>query len=136
MRDRIKRIVGESGMGDRFLRRTFSTFQLTDDNKRAAAAARRYAEGFDAMLPQPGRQEPGRNGLFIAGPPGTGKTHLAAAIANHLIAQGKPVICMTMIVSSRAPVWGASYFNRNYVAPRTVSSRAPVWGASLPARWR
>ena len=50
--------------------------------------------------------------------------------------QGKPVICMTMIVSSRAPVWGASYFNRNYVAPRTVSSRAPVWGASLPARWR
>lgn len=97
MRDRIKRIVGESGMGDRFLRRTFSTFQLTDDNKRAAAAARRYAEGFDAMLPQPGRQEPGRNGLFIVGPPGTGKTHLAAAIANHLIAQGKPVICMTMI---------------------------------------
>lgn len=97
MRERIKRIVGESGMGDRFLRRTFSTFQLTDDNKRAATAARRYAEGFDAMLPQPGRQEPGRNGLFIAGPPGTGKTHLAAAIANHLIAQGKPVICMTMI---------------------------------------
>ena len=77
MRDRIKRIVGESGMGDRFLRRTFSTFQLTDDNKRAAAAARRYAEGFDAMLPQPGRQEPGRNGLFIAGPPGTGKSMLA-----------------------------------------------------------
>lgn len=36
MRERIKRIVGESGMGDRFLRRTFSTFQLTDDNKRAA----------------------------------------------------------------------------------------------------
>ena len=31
MRDRIKRIVGESGMGDRFLRRTFSTFQLTDE---------------------------------------------------------------------------------------------------------
>lgn len=88
---------GDKLMGDRFLRRTFSTFQLTDDNKRAAAAARRYAEGFDAMLPQPGRQEPGRNGLFIAGPPGTGKTHLAAAIANHLIAQGKPVICMTMI---------------------------------------
>ena len=50
--------------------------------------------------------------------------------------QGKPVICMTMIVSSRAPVWGASYFNRNYVAPRTVSSRAPVWGASLADRWR
>ena len=43
MRERINRIIGESGMGDRFLRRTFDTFQLTDDNRRAAAAARRYA---------------------------------------------------------------------------------------------
>lgn len=97
MRERINRIIGESGMGDRFLRRTFDTFQLTDDNRRAAAAARRYADSFDTLLPRPGAPEPGRNGLFIAGPPGTGKTHLAAAIANHLIAQGRPVVCMTMI---------------------------------------
>ena len=33
----------------------------------------------------------------LRGGPGTGKTHLAAAIANHLIAQGRPVVCMTMI---------------------------------------
>ena len=97
MRERINRIIGESGMGDRFLRRTFDTFQITDDNRRAAAAARRYADSFDTLLPRPGAPEPGRNGLFIAGPPGTGKTHLAAAIANHLIAQGRPVVCMTMI---------------------------------------
>ena len=69
MRERIKRIVGESGMGDRFLRRTFSTFQLTDDTKRAAAAARRYAEGFDALLPQPGRQDPGRSGWSASSAP-------------------------------------------------------------------
>ena len=97
MRERINRIIGESGMGDRFLRRTFETFQLTDDNRRAAAAARRYADSFDTLLPRPGAPEPGSKCLFIAGPPGTGKTHLAAAIANHLIAQGRPVVCMTMI---------------------------------------
>ena len=58
MRERINRIIGESGMGDRFLRRTFETFQLTDDNRRAAAAARRYADSFDSLLPAPGLQSP------------------------------------------------------------------------------
>lgn len=97
LQEKIRRIVGESGMGERFLRRTFDTFQLTDDNHRAAAVAKRYADGFENLLPKKGQPEPGRNGLFISGPPGTGKTHIAAAIANHLIAQGRPVVCMTMI---------------------------------------
>ena len=97
LKERIRKIIGESGMGERFLRRTFETFEITEDNRRAAATAKRYADAFDSLLPSPGSPEPGRNGLFIAGPPGTGKTHLAAAIANDLIHKGRPVICMTMI---------------------------------------
>ncbi len=84
-------------MGERFLRRTFETFQITDDNQSAAKTAKRYADAFDDLMPKRGQPEPGRNGLFIAGPKGTGKTHLAAAIANQLIQKGTPVICMTMI---------------------------------------
>lgn len=97
LKGRIRRIIGESGMGERFLHRTFGTFQITDENRAAADMAKRYADSFDKLLPKKDCPEPGRNGLFIAGPKGTGKTHLAAAIANQLIQRGTPVICMTMI---------------------------------------
>lgn len=97
LKERIRRIVGESGMGERFLRRTFDTFEITEDNRQAAIVAQRYADNFDKLLPKRNMQEPGRNGLFISGPKGTGKTHLAAAIANQLMRNGTPVICMTMI---------------------------------------
>ncbi len=84
-------------MGERFLRRTFETFKVDDNNRKAHAAALEYVNRFDQMIPRADAPEPGKNGLFICGEPGTGKTHLAAAIANRLIRQGKPVVCATMI---------------------------------------
>lgn len=96
MRDRVKRIVGDSGMNARFLRRTFSSFMPTADNQAALSACKQYADTFREKQPT-NNPEPGRNGLFITGPKGTGKTHLAAAIANQLMREGVPVICMTMI---------------------------------------
>ena len=97
LKERIRKIIGESGMGERFLRRTFETFEVTKENQKAYTMAKKYADSFDNLMPRRGQPEPGRNGLFIAGPAGTGKTHVAAAIANQLIHQGRPVICMTMI---------------------------------------
>ncbi len=97
LRERISRIIFESGMGERFLRRTFDTFTVDDNNRKAHTAALEYVNNFNKMLPRADAPEPGKNGLFICGEPGTGKTHLAAAIANCLIRQGKPVVCATMI---------------------------------------
>ena len=94
---KIKRIIGESGMGERFLRRTFDTFKATGHNEKALRVARWYVEAFPSLMPKRSNQEPGRNCLFISGPTGTGKTHVAAAIANELIKTGTSVICMTMI---------------------------------------
>jgi len=96
LRERVKRIIGESGMSARFLRRTFDLFEVTPQNAGAHKAAKAYADTFRAKLPK-NNPDPGRNGLFVTGPKGTGKTHLAAAIANQLMEQGTPVICMTMI---------------------------------------
>ena len=96
MRLRVQEIIGSSGMHTRFLRRTFETFLPTDDNQRAVRVCKTYADTFRDKLPE-NNPEPGRNGLFITGPKGTGKTHLAAAIANQLMQEGVAVICMTMI---------------------------------------
>lgn len=96
MRDRVRRLVGDSGMNARFLRRTFDSFQQTEANHRALRVCKQYADTFRDKQPKY-NTDPGRNGLFITGPMGTGKTHLAAAIANQLIQDGTAVICMTMI---------------------------------------
>ena len=95
-RNKIKRLFAESGMNARFAQRTFQTLQVTPQNRLNVTAAKRYADGFVDKLPTPG-SDPGRNGMLFIGPPGTGKTHIAAAIANQLMAGGTPVICMTMI---------------------------------------
>lgn len=96
MQERVREIIGASGMHARFLRRTFDSFQPTQENHRALAACKKYADNFRSKQPEY-NEDPGRNGLFITGPKGTGKTHLAAAIANQLMQEGTAVVCMTMI---------------------------------------
>lgn len=100
---KINRLIKDSGIRGRFLNRTFERFEIDENNRKAYEVAKRYADNFPAMLPkklsngivQPPEIE--RNGLFITGSYGTGKTHLATAISNQLISEGIPVICMTMI---------------------------------------
>lgn len=115
MRIRVADIIGASGMHARFLRRTFDSFQPTPENQRALMACKKYADTFRDKRPEY-NADPGRNGLFITGPKGTGKTHLAAAIANQLMQAGTAVVCMTMIdlldrikqTFEKQKQWGAS----------------------------
>jgi len=96
MRERVNKVINESGMGERFLQRTFENFTAdTKERKLILAAAKTYAGKFEEMLPKRGKPLPGRNGFFIAGTKGTGKTHIAASIANYLLQRGISVICMT-----------------------------------------
>lgn len=89
MRQRIERLLGESGIKKRFQQRTFTNFRCdTIGRKQAYCIAKEYADNFAI------HREHG-DGLYIEGTNGTGKTHLAAAIALQLIGQGVPVICKT-----------------------------------------
>lgn len=100
---KINRLIKNSGIGGRFQNRTFARYEVNDENRRAFNQCKRYADSFGIMLPtkdRDGKVEPPakeRNGLFMVGSYGTGKTHLAAAIANQLMQDGTAVICMTMI---------------------------------------
>lgn len=102
---KVSKLIKDSGIRGRFLNRTFEQFEIDQYNRVAYEAAKRYADAFPAMLPRKAAGGTGhidppeteRNGLFITGTYGTGKTHLVTAIANQLIAGGIPVICMTMI---------------------------------------
>lgn len=102
VKKRIDRLIKNSGIRSRFLNRTFERFKVNADNEKAYKIAKHYAENFDSYLPKvTGNKitEPmnEQNGLFITGGYGTGKTHLATAIANELLSKGTAVICMTMI---------------------------------------
>ena len=73
-----ERAIGEAGIPARFRGRSFENFVADSEPKlRALTVARDFAEAF-------GEEKRGA-GLIFAGLPGTGKTHLAAAVMQSLI---------------------------------------------------
>lgn len=78
LQHKINTMRAESNLGERFWGRTFDTFQINDDNRAAFEAVNAYADTFVDS----------RRWLILAGPVGTGKTHLAVAVLNAAIEQG------------------------------------------------
>lgn len=87
---KIETILGKSGIKKRYLSRTIDNFSVTEENRQAFEVAVDYINRFMEYFAQ-------GKGLYLEGPCGTGKTHLAVAIALNLINQGVPVICKTSI---------------------------------------
>ena len=88
----IQELIGQSGLHKKALTRTFDSFQLGFASQDAAQKCREYVDNFHNI------REIEKNGLFIAGPCGVGKSHLAYAIANDLIKKhNTDVVCATMI---------------------------------------
>lgn len=84
---RVNRIMGRSGIQDLHADCSFDTYKVMCNGQgEALESSRRYANEFGI----------GMGGFVFSGSPGTGKNHLAAAIANHLMQSGKSVLIVTV----------------------------------------
>ena len=78
-RDRIQKKLGAAMIPHRFVSKTFADYRAdSEGQKKALSACREYADNFREHYAA------GRC-LLLLGKPGTGKTHLAAAIANQIV---------------------------------------------------
>lgn len=94
---RLRELMRGSLIPKRFAGYGFDDYLPPNDGARKAlATCKRYAEKFEDRLSMGG-------GLVLCGTPGTGKTHLACAIANHVIREFYRVALFTSVTKmSRA----------------------------------
>lgn len=88
--EKLRRVIAYSNLGERFKTRMFSTYNVTNENKKAFNDCKDYAERFKDLKDK-------GIGLLLTGNFGAGKTHLAAAIAHEIIKQGYQPIFGTLI---------------------------------------
>lgn len=88
--ERVERLRRQSGMSARDAAKTFATAVGDRDNQDALDAAKAYAAAYIA------RDKTGKPSLYIEGDIGTGKTHLAACIANEILNAGRRVVYTTL----------------------------------------
>ncbi|MDE9545267.1 ATP-binding protein [Xenorhabdus bovienii] len=85
--NRLNRIMGRSGISPLHQNCTFDNYvATTPEQQQALAKSRRYAESFGNSF----------GGFIFSGNPGTGKNHLAAAIGNHLMQNGRSILIATL----------------------------------------
>ena len=93
----LRLMIGESAIPPRFVGRSFANFQAKTPNQvKALEISKSYADGFGGHLER-------GTGLIFSGLPGTGKSHLAAAILQAIMPRhcGLYLTCMQMIRAIR-----------------------------------
>ncbi|MCG7931931.1 MAG: ATP-binding protein [Candidatus Thiodiazotropha lotti] len=92
---RIEGKIKQSLIPERYKGRSLENYRAGNGGQELAlAVARKYATDFKERLAQGG-------GLVFCGLPGTGKTHLATAIANHVLRDGYTALFMTVLRAVR-----------------------------------
>jgi len=84
---KMQRILGRSGIRELYMNCSFDNYQIEHNgHKKVVKASKQYAEEFNKNIAS----------FIFSGKPGTGKNHLASAIGNYLILNGKSVLIVTV----------------------------------------
>ena len=83
IRENIEEYLSRAGVPPKYLKCTFDNFKVNKDNRHPLKICKEYAEDPDSSL-------------FLYGPYGTGKTHLAVAITRELLQKGREVIFISV----------------------------------------
>lgn len=102
----IKNLKSKSLMDRKFYEATFENFQKTKSNTKQLLLCRRYAEVFSEMFRR-------NQGLLFYGDVGTGKTYMAACIANYLLSNSVSVVMTSFVqILSEAQPFGSELFEQ------------------------
>lgn len=94
--ERIRVLLARSGIPERFRSRTLDNYRAESEaQQRALQIAMVYADRFEDRLKHGG-------GLVFCGKPGTGKTHLACAIASRVIQTGRSAVFVSVLRAIRS----------------------------------
>ncbi|WP_370609794.1 ATP-binding protein [Citrobacter portucalensis] len=84
---RVEKILNRSGIQPLHRKCSFANYRVQNDGQRYALSQAKSIAG---------ELESGCTNFAFSGKPGTGKNHLAAAIGNHMLKNGKTVIVVTV----------------------------------------
>lgn len=96
-RKMLQQVKSASGIPLRYQNADLDTLRDDDNDREIIQTVCEYAANFKQMLPSEENPAPNKNGLFFCGTVETGKTYLAAAIANRVLEMGFQVKFTTMI---------------------------------------
>lgn len=85
----LKRLLSNSLMDKKFMDSTFENWDFNKGSKQMYELGKRYAANFKKCKSE-------GLGLLIYGQPGNGKTYMVSAIANELLKQFIPVVCVSI----------------------------------------